>query len=188
LIERPLLGVHLIRHPYDIIASAYRYHLVCKEDWCISPGYSEPEIFAMPEYRELFSGGRSYQEVLNSLPQSEGLVMEIWRSRPNILYMVEWDYSDPRFLECKLEDFTRDFDETFRKVLSHLRLFGSKDAEILEIAAAHDVSRWSVSKLKDEPHVTNKSRKLDSRDIFDAEHFQLIGELFPKDLLDVLSS
>jgi len=186
-LDRSLLGVHVIRHPHDIIASAYRYHLVCDEDWCIAPGYSNPDIVEMPEYRERFSDGRSYQEILNDLPQSEGVTLEIWRCRPNILYMAEWDYSQPQFLECKLEEFTADFDGTFRKILSHLELLDANhEVDVLRIAAGYDISRWSDKQLKDEPHVTNKTRTLCGRDLLQPDHYRLMDELFPKNLAAAL--
>jgi hypothetical protein len=185
-LDRPLVGVHVVRHPYEILASAYRYHLVCQEDWCVSPGYADPDIVARPDLRQLFATGHSYQQVLRSLSLSEGLRLEIWRSRRNILYMADWDYSDPRYLECQLEDLSQDFDGTILKVFSHLDLLKFGAAEMLKIAAAHDVSRWPASRIEDDTHVTNKGQKSKFEDIFKTEHFQLVGELFPEDLLTKL--
>ena len=186
-LDRSVLGVHVVRHPYELCASAYRYHLVCREEWCLRPGYSDPEISDRPEFRSLFGSGRSYQEILRSLPPSEGLAFEICRSRSNIRDMADWDYSDPRFLECRLEDFSEDFDRSIRRVFEHLELLDQGEAEILRIAAAHDLSRWSAQERKKAAHVTNKSQRHRTfDDVFEAKHFQLVRELFPEDLLSRL--
>jgi hypothetical protein len=92
-LAQAVLGVHVIRHPYEILASAYRYYLVCGEEWCTTPGYTNPEIPSTPEFTSHLGAGRSYQEILRSLPPSQGLALEICRSRSNILEMANWDYS-----------------------------------------------------------------------------------------------
>src|SRR5207244_8251072 len=35
-----ITGIHVIRHPFDLICSGYRYHLVCNEAWCVSTAVS----------------------------------------------------------------------------------------------------------------------------------------------------
>ena len=186
-LTQPVLGVHVIRHPYEILASAYRYHLVCGEEWCVSPGYTNSELSTRPEFRSLFGAGRSYQEVLRSLPPSQGLTLEIWRSRSNIIEMVDWDYANPRFLECRLEEFSADFDGTMMRIFTHLGLLNFGETALRRIAAAHDLSLRSGRGLMDDPHVTNTAqRRKTFNDVFEEDHFRLVGELFPADLVSRL--
>jgi len=111
------------------------------------------------------------------------MAVEICRSRKNIVDMANWDYTDPRFLECRLEYFSEDFDGTFARISEHLKLLDLGEAEILGIAAAHDLSRLPAQELKNTVHVTNKSHRRTFDDLFEERHFRLIRQLFPEDLL-----
>jgi len=100
-------GLHMIRDPRDQIVSATHYHLKAKETWLHVP---------RPSF-----GGLSYQQKINSLPTLEDqLLFEMSNAASfDIGHMRAFDYSDPRFLTIKYEDYVTDyslvrFEQAFR--------------------------------------------------------------------------
>src|SRR5688500_651978 len=99
-------GVHLIRHPLEVIVSGYRWHLVCHEKWCVSTQVKTPATGIRYDF-----DGMSYQEKLLTLSQSDGVLFEMkGRSFHSVMAMYRWDDSDPRFKTVRYEDVMRDFD------------------------------------------------------------------------------
>jgi hypothetical protein len=73
------------------------------------------------------------------------------------------------------------------RIFTHLDLLDLGEADILRIAATHDLSRRSPKALVEDPHVTNNTqRRRTFDDVFKEEHFRLVRELFPEDLLSRL--
>jgi Sulfotransferase domain len=96
------VGSHIIRDPRDMVISGYFYHLWTHEKWC-------------HEKKEKY-GNRSYQELLKSLPQEEGITREIVRMKGAIKNMKNWDYTNPNFLEIKLEDLAKNEKSIFEQI------------------------------------------------------------------------
>ena len=103
-------GVHVVRDPRDVLVSGYFSHLNSHptENW--------PELEA-------------HREALQSLSKEEGLLKEIEFSRPFLTAMREWNYDQRHVLEVKMEDLTKDPDTQFRRVLRHLGLYDSGQAD-----------------------------------------------------------
>ncbi len=100
------VGSHLIRDPRDMAISAYLYHKWCNEPWVHD---------VLPEY-----GNTSLQKYLNSLPQYEGIMVEIRRgSKRDIRGIKDWDYNNPKFFEIKYENLITRSEETFRELFEH---------------------------------------------------------------------
>jgi hypothetical protein len=103
---RPFRGSHLIRDPRDLVVSGYHYHLWTTEAWTHEP---------RPRF-----GGKSYQELLNSVPREEGIAFEIRRSlRWDIAKMAAWDYHQPEFCELRYEDVMADEAGAFERLFTH---------------------------------------------------------------------
>jgi hypothetical protein len=82
-----LRGVHLVRDPRDVVVSAYFSHL-----------HSHPLFGTLGEHRER----------LQSLPEAEGIMLELEGRKFQFRAMLDWDYDDPRVLELRMEDVTND--------------------------------------------------------------------------------
>ena len=103
--DRPFRGSHLIRDPRDLVVSGYEYHLITDEAWAKVP-------------RDAY-GGLSYQDHLRSLDEQAGLMAEIDWFLPSIgAEMLQWDYTQPEFMELRYEEVLADehgaFDRLFR--------------------------------------------------------------------------
>ena len=79
-------GFHVIRDPRDVTVSAYFSHL-----------YSHP--ITRPERAE-------YREFLQTLPQDEGLLLELEGRADQFAQMNGWNYSQTNVLEVKMEELT----------------------------------------------------------------------------------
>jgi hypothetical protein len=108
----PHRGTHIRRDPRDVVVSCYFYHLWADEPWLHEP-------------RARFEG-MSYQEKLKSLPESDGLLLEIEGSGGNtIRNMLEWALRERRFLEIRYEDLIADEAGEFARIFEHYMLDGS---------------------------------------------------------------
>lgn len=182
-LARSYLGVHLVRHPYEVAASAYRYHLDCREKWCI-----DPSVASSLDGRRWSITGKSYQEHLRGLSPHAGLSFEIQGYTEGVLQgMLKWDYDDRRILECRLEDFDAGYEETFRRIFQHLELLGLGTDRLMAIAAAHDLRRAAPDAIAANPHVTNKQlRSSTYEEMFSPEHYRLLHDIFPPDRIERL--
>jgi len=102
---RPVRGSHVIRDPRDMIVSGYEYHLRTDEAWAHEPD---------PRW-----GGGTYQALLRSLDEDDGLRLEIeWQADGVLQELTAWDYGQPDFLELRFEEVLADehaaFDRLFR--------------------------------------------------------------------------
>ena len=115
----PYVGTHLIRDPRDIIISGYFYHLWCKELWCNMP---------VAEYN-----GKSYQDVLKSLNQEDGILFEMTSPRGafrnTASRMLNWNYNNQYILELKYEEILQDMENHFLQIFSHYG-FNARESEI----------------------------------------------------------
>lgn len=95
-------GFHVIRDLRDILVSGYFSHLNSHstEGW---PGLLEHRL------------------KLKNLEKAEGLIEEHEFSRYFFSHLINWDYSNPSILECKMEELTND-DNWAMKVLNHFKI------------------------------------------------------------------
>lgn len=181
-------GIHVIRHPLEVICSGYRYHLVCQEPWCISTAYTplqrKADVSATCPILYNFNG-LSYQQKLSSLPEREGLLFEMnGRSFHTIMDMYNWDYGDNRFLNVKLEDVDNDYDGTFSRIFSFL---GLDPSECLPIVRRYDLKRIAHEQVELNLHVTNKSGGWTWKKYFsDSSMLDEFHRTFPDDLITKL--
>jgi len=156
-------GVHIIRHPYEIIASGYRWHKKIDRSWVKA---------------EWNGTGKSYQELLHS---EDGLAFEMQNvSKKVIMNIYNFPFSDTRFLTVKLEDFLENYEPTIVRIAQHLAI---PEEILLKTSTPFDLNTMS----KYPKHVTRK--KLDQPShvaLFEPHHYDLFSEIFPPDLLSKL--
>jgi hypothetical protein len=127
-------GTHMVRDPRDMVVSGWHYHLRCTEDWVVTP-------------LERF-GGRSYQDLLNSLDPHDGLMAEIKEmTRRTLVHMARWNYEQPEFLELRYEDLLTDELMWFDRLFRHYGFEGSLLHD--SMAIAHKYSRGNLSVVGD---------------------------------------
>lgn len=170
--DRPFVGVHVIRDPRDVVVSGYLYHLRTDESWCINEDLSPRSTIVYPqvphsqvhrshewkvEYLARLNG-RSYQAILQSLPQEEGIQFEIEHYASwTIEAMLAWNYAHPNVLELQFEQLMSEFDLTFARIFEFVGLSGSELDLAHTIARRHDISRATASEVKRNPHVSDRN-------------------------------
>jgi len=122
--------IHFVRHPMDLIISAYRYHLQTPEGW--EKHRSSPLCFecSKADWQTIFglcSEQCPYLGLLRSLPEEEGILVEavgMRRQTQRMLSNVLAWASDPNVLHLSIEHLGADFDKTMRCIDSFLGLRG----------------------------------------------------------------
>lgn len=102
-------GLHVSRHPKDLIVSATHYHQKSNEAW-------------LDVKKEKFKG-KSYRESINDLETfEEKLIFEMNHSSgDNIDAMLHWRQNVSGFMEIKYEDVLGDsFEELIERICEHL--------------------------------------------------------------------
>ena len=101
------VGSHMVRDLRDCIVSGYFYHLWTEESWARMPSEQ--------------LDGRSYQQLLNSLDQTNGLHAEITRVEEyaDVYGLRDWNFQNDRILEFKYEDLLKDEPTVFADVFRH---------------------------------------------------------------------
>jgi len=168
-------GIHVVRHPLDLICSAYRYHLLGNERWLNIPDTGDrPHL-----------NGLTYKQKLSTFSVRDGVLFEMKHFSSHILgNMYDWDYEDRRFLNVKFEDTVLDFDGTLSNIFSFV---GLDPSECLPIAQQFDLQRLGQERIDAISHVTNKNGNLSWKDYFvDDEMIDQFRKCFPDDLLSKL--
>jgi hypothetical protein len=188
-----------IRHPYEIITSGYRYHKICKEDWVIENKnmfwwwiinhFTEESIEKNKNIIEFanFSRNRSYQEILKSLNEEDGIEYEM----NNVGYMTVMGlyeyphYNKKNVMVVKMEDLKNDIFNTTGKMLDFLRININIDS--LKKIKDLDLNNMDTKKLEKDPHITNKEN-LDFvyKKIWTDKLYKKAEIIFPGDLLEKL--
>ena len=101
----PWRGSHMIRDPRDMTISGYFYHLWSREKWLHVP---KPQL-----------DNKTWQELLNSLDQEQGLIREVERFAPSFQQMAEWDYQNPDMMELRYEELLVDDGPIYRRLFRH---------------------------------------------------------------------
>jgi len=163
-----------------VICSAYEYHRICDERWCVDANVPTQANGVAYDF-----DGLSYQEYLNSIPKDDGLLVEIrGRSYDAIRDMYHWDYSDPHFINIHFEDILSDYTGQMRRIFAHLRLSELGLDGLLEISDRHDTAKWAQNRLAKSRHISNKKRRqFTYKEILKDQHYRLIEEIYPADLL-----
>jgi len=108
--------IHWIREPFDLIISAYRYHMQSPENWehhtSTCHGCNEEEwqdIFGICNY------SCTYTELLRQAPSEKGVMIEAWNERGQINRMVNnffaWS-SNARVLHMSLSHLASDYERS----------------------------------------------------------------------------
>jgi len=141
--------IHFVRHPVDLILSAYRYHKQTPELWEKSPKCfmcSESDWHAI---FGLCSDECSYFDLLQALPDVEGIFVEAVGMRGQTQTMLsnlrDWA-PDPNVLHLSVAHLAADYDKTIRCVESFLGVRG--------LGRAHLPALDSLRVSSLDPHVT----------------------------------
>jgi hypothetical protein len=166
--RRAYSGSHMIRDPRDVVVSGYHYHLHTNESWVHVP-------------REEW-GGATYQDHLTSLPQHEGLLVEIRRASGGALRdMGTWSYRQPEFIELRYEDVIGNEWATFRDVFLHHGFTTSaaeRAADLCDTFSFDKQAGRAVGTVDPTSHL--RSGKPEQwRELFTDEHRRLFEELNP---------
>ncbi len=90
-----------MRDPRDVVVSAYFSHL-----------YSHPLFGKLEEHRER----------LKSVPEDEGIMLEMENRKFQFQAMLDWDYEQPHVLELRMEDITTGASDEIPSIFRFLRL------------------------------------------------------------------
>jgi len=191
-LDVPHVGVHFVRDPRDVIVSGFLYHQRTAEEWCVNRefGTEPPIVFPQVPYSvehrpEAWKAdylaslqGRSYQENLLSMSQTDGLLFEIehygaW----TVDGMRAWSYDTESILEVKFEQVMENYDASFREIFEHLGFSGALLDSALSIAARHDLGRKSDREIEKMAHVSAKKTSK-WREYFEEVHKQAFLERF----------
>lgn len=99
----PARAFHVIRDPRDIIVSGYFSH---------RNSHPTDGLPLLAEHREH----------LRTVPQHDGLLLEMDFAHAVLTDLAEWDYDRPEILELRLEDLAARPCEGFIRIFSHLDL------------------------------------------------------------------
>jgi hypothetical protein len=168
--RRAFRGIHVRRDPREVVVSGYLYHRHTNEKWCVAkstPDENPAESPRVPlsrrhesfEWKEKYLGELgelSYQQVLNRLPQNDGLRFEIshyggW----TIDHMVEVGRSRRVQHQVKIEDLLAGYDATLGALFSSLGFTTVQQCAAMRVDRSHDIGRWSADRREKSTHVHN---------------------------------
>ena len=123
------VGSHMIRDPRDVVVSGYFYHLWTNESWAHVPS---------SEY-----DGQSFQQYLNSVNQSDGILAEINRFANYVddYGLRHWNYSDDRIIEIRYEDLIKDEESVFQQIFRHYGFHHQAVRQSVKLALEFSFSR-----------------------------------------------
>jgi hypothetical protein len=103
LSKREYRGFHVIRDPRDVIVSGYFSHK-----------------FSHPAREDFNPWVLDHRERISSVPQEEGLILEMEFCETIFAAMHSWEYGNPRIYESRFEVLTINPAEEFRKIFEFL--------------------------------------------------------------------
>ncbi len=189
----------IVRHPKEIIISGYLYHKVCSEEWSRKvEGYYynswEQNHFYQGavaknktylDKAKTFSSPISYQEKLNILPQTEGIIHEmnsVAKLTIDGMYQLN-HYHHSNTIVIKYEDLVFNHDKTIIKMCDFLEFSSRKSKKIIEYSLVHNLL---IQKKKNQvtSHATNKNVIKDRYKEYWNETIEAeFNKLFPADIL-----
>ena len=159
-------GIHIYRHPHEIIMSGVRYHQKTDESWCAK--------------RKLHNQSITYQQKIKQLGIDEKIIFETEncaKSTINDIYNFI-NSNNLYFINIKLEDINLHTEEIATKIANHLEL----DTKVFVKIFCN-----LVSGKKNSAHVTNKTSNIYTfQQHFKDIHYQRFKELFPQDIMTKL--
>lgn len=139
------VGSHMIRDPRDMLISGYFYHKWCNEKWCNIN-------------KDKFNG-KTYKEMLNTLPKDDGIIFEMQHSfKFNLNSMTEWNYYNPLILELRFEDMINNEEFLFSKVFEHYGLTKREIKQALKIVGRYKFEK-KTGRKKGEEQTNHHLRK-----------------------------
>jgi len=135
LINDNYKGIHIIRDPRDVIISGCFYHQKSEEKWLHVP-------------RQKFNG-LTYQQKINAYDKiDDKILFEMENSAArNLGKVMNWNYSNPNFLELQYENLIRDNTLVlFRRIFTFLGFPDSVIPDLLEIAYKRSLFSGQVGK------------------------------------------
>jgi hypothetical protein len=180
------VGIHMIRHPCEVITSGYLYHKSdCPEPWCNNVNKATGADGIKYNF-----DGKCYKEHLNNLTLEQGINTEMTgRSREAINDMYKWKfYNDKRMLNVRMEDIMHDFDGTITRILVHLGDSPNKVVkQYLPALKQFDLGRKSKKRLKEMSYITNvEQNPMRYKTLWNEANYAKFNQVFPKDLLTKL--
>ena len=153
-------GVHIIRHPYELVTSAYNFYKgPCREKWCYNP-------------QKQFNGA-NWKQHLNNISQDEGLHLVIDRLRWVFVEMCRFPYDDKRFINLRMEDFFTNFDQEISKIA----IFLDRDEKLaIDRCKKHDKQRAEFV-CRYPGHVVNHKEKYRFKDFLNENHINHITKI-----------
>lgn len=161
-------GTHMIRDPRDTVVSGYFYHLWTDEEWA-----------RVPEERW---GNQSYQQLLNSVSQEEGLNIEIKNFRYTMEELTTWNYRDPRFLELRFEEVMQDQEAWFERIFTHYGFRKEAISRAMEIVEKRSLKRFQQTKEYGERPHGRGGKPGEWREILSENNKKLFNGLYQGDL------
>ena len=124
-------GFHVVRDPRDICVSAYFSHL------------ESHETEHWPELVE-------HRQKLQSMPRDEGLLLDMEFVSVHMDEMDSWDYSDPDFLQVKMETLTADPYRQFLGIFDFMGILDDRPLGArlsLQYAVARRLRRATMARI-----------------------------------------
>jgi hypothetical protein len=174
------VGSHMIRDPRDIIISSYFYHLWCHEEWCIKVPY-DVWFFNKFGTKPIKKPNKSYQQILNSLGQEQGILFEMRNAgRETIEEISKWNYHNPNIIEIRYEDFIYFRENIYRELFLK---YGFKEEQIdlaLRITAINSFENTSGRELGNEIRRNHLRKGVpgDWKNFFSEKHLYEFKKLF----------
>lgn len=182
--------VVIIRHPFEVITSGYRYHKRCSEWWAINPGTNIYEFTIQGAYSLYPEGNMSeyglYKNKLNEMVPDDGLEYEMRTvGRLTVEAMYYWGYYNmPNVLTVKFEDFYNNFDGAVEKIARFYEFNDQSIPKIVAACAKYDLRRKDKPFILKNDHITNKQLEpFVYRKLWKPHHYNVAAEIFPKDVL-----
>lgn len=175
LIKRDYLGIHIYRHPLQVILSGYKYHKICDEYWCNSTNTYNIK-------------GKNYKQHLNSLNKNNGIKFEMNNcAKAAITEMYNWDYNNPKILNVKFEDIMNDFNREFSKIFDFLKIDKKTKEKLMLKIEKINIYNKKKTNIDKNPHITNKTFMWNSYKYeLTPEHIKHFNKIYPADLMDKL--
>lgn len=135
-------GFHVVRDPRDILVSAYYSHKKTHptEEW--------PQLAQVRPFLEA-------AEFEDALFIELGFIPDVFRR------LREWDISDERVLNLRLEDLSQDPENILRQAYTHIGLFdaGLTEERFQQVLAERDFEKLSGGRKKGEEDTSSHFRK-----------------------------
>lgn len=189
----------IVRHPKEIIISAYLYHQKCSEKWSLIKGGYYYEGWEQRHFKaeavvknqsyldkvKTFCIPIPYQEKLKTLPQNEGIIFEmnsISKLTIDGMYNLE-HYGKANTITVRHEDLIFNHDETIRGLCEFLEISTWRTKRIIKKSLQHNLLHQKKNNRLT-IHTTNVKVEKDRYKQYWNETIEAeFNRLFPEDVL-----